>query len=322
MSSDLTIRTQRLGKTYPSSKGDIVAVEGIDLTVQGGRIFGLLGPNGAGKTTTIRMLCGLIRPTSGAAWVDGLPVAEQSAEVRKRIGLVPEDAGDYKNLTLLEELEYHGAFHGLDSRTIRQRAMPLIERLNLGDRLGHPLKTFSRGMRRKFHLIRALLHQPRILLLDEPTAGLDPQSTEEMWHLFQALAREHHVTVILCSHHLEEVERLCDDVAILRRRLLMQGSLDELRNQNRRYRVRLAGDADSILPAIRAIEGVQQAASHDGVLHLNLSGQADLVVPQVVRRLVECGAAVLEVARQDRDLRSLYRDAIDRTDATAKGGRP
>ncbi|MGA2501210.1 MAG: ABC transporter ATP-binding protein, partial [Tepidisphaeraceae bacterium] len=156
------IRVQQLGKTFRSRKREIVAVEDLNLTVNAGEIFGLLGPNGAGKTTTVRMICGLIRPGSGEAWVDGISMAEHPNEARARIGLVPGEAGEIANLTVRESLDYHGAFYGLDPATVRRRSEPWIARLGLAERARDRLGTFSKGMRRKFHLVRAMLHEPRV----------------------------------------------------------------------------------------------------------------------------------------------------------------
>jgi len=316
--SDLAIQTQGLAKTFRSRRGSVLAVDDLNLTVHTGEIFGLLGPNGAGKTTTIRMLCGLIRPSAGQAFVDGLAVTDRPDDVRARIGLVPEDAGDHGNLSLIEELEYHGALHSLRRATVRQRAMPLIERLGLGDRASHRLETFSKGMRRKFHLIRALLHQPRILLLDEPTAGLDPAIVEDVWDLFKALAQQHQVTVILCSHHLEEVEKLCDRVAIVRQRLLAQGTVAELSGGEGRWRIALANDAAPFLPLIARLPGVHEAAAQGTLLRFSLTSEARDTVPPVVRAIVENGGAVLEVAPDTRDLRTLYKSVVG--DAQQPGG--
>ncbi len=312
------IETHRLGKVYRNKVGDVAAVEDLNLTVQAGEIFGLLGPNGAGKTTTVRMLCGLLRPTSGSVRVDGISMAEDPGEARSRFGLVPEDAGDHKNLTLQEELAYYGSLYGLDPGAVEQRSMPLIERLGLEDRVRHRLNTFSRGMRRKFHLIRALLHQPRILLLDEPTAGLDPAVVEEVWNLLKTLAAERGVTVILCSHHLEEVERLCTRIAIMRKRMLVEGTMAELGGGERRYRVEVAGDGGAAAEHLRNARGIVNLAVAGRVIRFEVGGDAQSVVPSLVRGLVESGADVLEFAREGRDLRSLYRSAI----GEHEGGRP
>lgn len=321
-SRQLAIRARGLGKTYRSRRaGQVQAVQDLDLTVPAGQIFGLLGPNGAGKTTTIRMLSGLIRPSCGTVHIEGFSVHDQPNEVRRRIGLVPEDAGDHKNLTLAEELEYHGALYGLDRATVRHRSRPLIERLELGDRTNHLLKTFSRGMRRKFHLIRALLHQPRVLLLDEPTAGLDPAIAEEVWHLLKGLAVEHQVTVILCSHHLEEVEKLCDQVAILRQRLLVSGSVRELQGGDRRYRIELDEPAGQAVEILKHLGGLEQVEGKDAMLYFSVLDRPRETVPRVVQCLVESGQRVLEVTRDSRDLRSLYRSVMD-TEDKRPGGEP
>jgi ABC-2 type transport system ATP-binding protein len=166
-------------------------------------------------------------------------------------------------------------------------------------------------MRRKFHLVRAVLHEPRVLLLDEPTAGLDPNIVEDVWDLLKALARDHRVTVVLCSHHLEEVERLCDRVGILRRRLLVEGPLAELSGAHRTYRIRLADSPNGCAEAAAGVAGVrrvEQAADH--TLRVHLDGEPAAVIPELVRRLVAGGAGVVEVAPHGRDLRSLYRDAV------------
>jgi ABC-2 type transport system ATP-binding protein len=307
---EVIIRTEGLGKEYRAKGGKVVAVEDLNLVVRGGEIFGLLGPNGAGKTTTVRMLCGLVRPTQGKAYVDGLSVTEESDEVRRRIGLVPEDAGDHGNLTLMEELEYHGALYGLAPAVVRERSGPLIERLGLADRANHRLKTYSKGMRRKFHLIRAILHEPRVLLLDEPTAGLDPAVVEEVWDLFKRLAAERQVTVILCSHHLEEVEKLCDRVAILKRRLLVEGELSELSGEDRHYRVELGQAAAGFAEAVGQTPGVEQVMVQGQRMQLRLGLESQRVIPRVVRSLVERGAEVVEVARDGQDLRSLYKGIV------------
>ncbi|HEX2973893.1 MAG TPA: ABC transporter ATP-binding protein, partial [Tepidisphaeraceae bacterium] len=138
------IQTHNLCKTYRAKAGAVTAVQDLNLSVPAGEIFGLLGPNGAGKTTTVRMLCGLIPPTSGQATIDGISVADRPNDVRRLIGLVPEDAGDHRKLTLAEELDYHGALYGLSRQTVEHRSRPLVERLGLGDRLQHRIETFSK----------------------------------------------------------------------------------------------------------------------------------------------------------------------------------
>ena len=305
------VRIEGLTKVYPGKGKKVTAVENLSLSIAAGEIFGLLGPNGAGKTTTVRMICGLLPPTEGEIFVDGISVREQPDAVRSHIGLLPEDAGDYRNLTLEEELEFHGALHGLSRAVVRERSGPLLDRLGLKGRAGERLKTFSRGMRRKFHLIRTLLHRPRVLLLDEPTAGLDPSIVEEVWDLLKALATEHQVTVVLCSHHLEEIERLCSRIAIIRRRLLIAGSLAELSQGENQYTLELASSAVGLLEALRGLPGIEEPVADGNRLRFSVAGEPEVIVPEVVRRVVTGGGAVLGLNRQGRDLRSLYRSFID-----------
>lgn len=304
------VRIAGLTKVYPGKSGGTTAVENLNLTIRRGEIFGLLGPNGAGKTTTVRMICGLIHPSGGRIEVDGLLVPDHPGEVRARIGLLPEDAGDYKNLKLAEELEYHGAMFGLTAAAVRERSKPLLDRLGLGDRAHHQLKTFSRGMRRKFHLIRALLHRPSLLLLDEPTAGLDPAIVEDVWDLLKQAASEHQVTIVLCSHHLEEVERLCTRVAILQRKLLIEGTLAELSGGDGRHLLRVAGEAKLLIDVVCGVNGVDLVTANGSTLHFSITGPPEAILPEVVRRVVATGGQIVGLVREERDLRTLYRSFV------------
>jgi ABC-2 type transport system ATP-binding protein len=315
------IELQGLGKTYRSKTGeDVVAVEDLSLSVRPGEIFGLLGPNGAGKTTTVRMVCGLLEPSHGQARVEGSSVSAEPDRVRRLLGIVPSEVGHHELLTVSQELEYFGALYGLDPAAVRSRAGPLLERLGLTDRKDDLLKTFSTGMRRKVHLIRALLHEPRILLLDEPTAGLDPVVTEEVWELLKNLTTDSGVTVILCSHHLEEVERLCDRVAIIRRQLLAQGTLAELSTGGRAYEVQLTGPASEVVSALDDVAGLSELTAEGDGLSFRVTGAPREVVPQAVERLVQAGAGILSLHGTESDLRTLYRRiVVSAEQATAEG---
>jgi ABC-2 type transport system ATP-binding protein len=311
--SDTAITIESLFKTYP---GDVTAVENLSLSIPRGRIFGLIGPNGAGKTTTVRMTCGLVPITAGSILVDGLDVTSSPNDVRRRIGLLPEDAGDYRNLTLEEELVYHGSLFGLTPATVRERSRELIDRLGLGVQRRRRLKTFSRGMRRKFHLIRALLHRPSLLLLDEPTAGLDPAIVEDVWTLLKDLTASHGVTIVLCSHHLEEVERLCDRIAILKRRLLVEGTLAELTASDGRYRLEVVGDAAVWTAVVSGVNGVSEALADGRAITFQVSGEAEAIVPAVVSAVCAAGGRVVSLVRRQVDLRTLYRSFV------GNGGEP
>jgi ABC-2 type transport system ATP-binding protein len=301
------IETRSLSKTFPTRKGPIAAVQGLDLDVAPGEIYGLLGPNGAGKTTTVRMLAGLIRPTEGDALIDGVSALAEPERVRRMIGVVPGESGHHEHLTADEELEYFGALYGLSRKEVARRSGPLLERLELGDRRTHRLRTYSKGMRQKVQLVRALLHEPRVLLLDEPTSGLDPAVAEEVWDLLKDLTADRGVTVVLCSHHLEEVERLCDRVGILRSRLLVHGSVAELSGGAHVHHVTLASPAEPFLAVARAAAGVV------GLLTVEMEGAAQDLVPPLVHALSQAGAPIVALEAAKFDLRDLYRDATEET---------
>ncbi|HEU0075856.1 MAG TPA: ATP-binding cassette domain-containing protein [Dehalococcoidia bacterium] len=206
------IETERLRKEYD---GEIVAVAGIDLEVEEGQVFAFLGPNGAGKTTTVRMLTTLLRPTSGRASVAGLDVYRQQHEIRRSIGVALQEAGLDALATGRELLELQGKLCGLSSETSRRRAGEMLDLVGLTDAAERQVKTYSGGMKRRLDLASALVHEPRILFLDEPTEGLDPASRQSVWQEVQRLNQQMGMTVFLTTHYLEEADRLADRVAII-----------------------------------------------------------------------------------------------------------
>jgi ABC-2 type transport system ATP-binding protein len=195
--------------------GELQAVDHIDLSIREGEVFGLLGPNGAGKTTTLSMLATLLKPTEGTATVDGHDVSTEPAAVRKSIGIVFQEPSSDDILTGRENLYLHALMYGVDRRIREQRFREVLKLVDLEDRADDQVKKYSGGMRRRLELARGLLHKPKILFLDEPTLGLDPQSREHIWQYIRRLVDLEHVTVILTTHYMEEAERLCDRVAII-----------------------------------------------------------------------------------------------------------
>ncbi|MFJ4835982.1 ATP-binding cassette domain-containing protein [Streptomyces sp. NPDC088747] len=206
----LTVLTEGLAKTY----GDRQAVTGLDLAVPAGRTFGFLGPNGAGKSTTIGMLCTLLRPTGGRALVAGHDVRREPHEVRRKIGLVFQEPTLDGDLTAMETLRFHAHLFGVPRREAVDTIMDMLELVDLADRRHAPVRTFSGGMRRRLEIARGLLHTPRVLFLDEPTTGLDPQTRAAIWDHLRRLREERDVTVFLTTHQLEEAEH-CDRIAIM-----------------------------------------------------------------------------------------------------------
>jgi ABC-2 type transport system ATP-binding protein len=222
------IRTEDLRKTYKSSRGDVDAVSGIDLDVPQGEFFGLLGPNGAGKSTTIGMLTTLVAPTGGRAWVAGHDVTKAAVAVKRRIGVVTQNNTLDMELTVAENLAYRSRFFGLSAGAAAKRAGQLIDAFGLSDRKNAMADQLSGGQARRLMIARALVHQPDVLFLDEPTAGLDPQTRVNLWDILNVL-HDQGQTILLTTHYMEEAEALCDRIAVVDHgRVLAEGPLDKL----------------------------------------------------------------------------------------------
>ena len=224
------IRTEDLRKTYKSKGGDVEAVRGIDLNVPQGEFFGLLGPNGAGKSTTIGMLTTLVEPTGGRAWVAGHNVVKDPVAVKRRIGVVTQNNTLDMQLTVQENLEFRSRFFGLPLGVASKRAAQLIDAFGLSDRRKAMANQLSGGQARRLMIARALVHQPDVLFLDEPTAGLDPQTRVNLWDILTVL-HEQGQTVLLTTHYMEEAEALCDRIAVVDHgKVLADGTVDELKD--------------------------------------------------------------------------------------------
>jgi daunorubicin resistance ABC transporter ATP-binding subunit len=266
------IRTEGLRKTYKSSRGDVAAVRGIDLSVSSGQFFGLLGPNGAGKSTTLGMLTTLILPTGGRAWVSGLDVVADPVGVKRRIGVVTQTNTLDMQLTVAENLEFRSRFFGLGLREASRRAEQLLEVFGLADRRKAMSTDLSGGQARRLLIARALVHRPDVLFLDEPTAGLDPQTRVNLWDILRLL-HDAGQTILLTTHYMEEAEALCEQVAVIDHgEVLAAGTVNELKDGagaetviTVRYEGAVPADlADRIgLPGRPAVSKVE--ADHDSV---------------------------------------------------------
>jgi daunorubicin resistance ABC transporter ATP-binding subunit len=225
----LAIRTDDLRKTYKSSRGDVPAVRGIDLNVRSGQFFGLLGPNGAGKSTTIGMLTTLILPTGGQAWVAGMDVVADPVGVKRRIGVVTQNNTLDMQLTVAENLEFRSRFFGLSMREASRRADQLLEVFGLADRRKAMSTDLSGGQAKRLLIARALVHQPDVLFLDEPTAGLDPQTRANLWDILRILHAGGQ-TILLTTHYMEEAEALCEQISVIDHgEVLASGTVDGLK---------------------------------------------------------------------------------------------
>jgi ABC-2 type transport system ATP-binding protein len=285
------IEVNNLAKRY----GDIYAVKGISFVARPGQVTGFLGPNGAGKTTTMRMLTGFTPPTSGKAQVAGFDVFDQSMEVRKRVGYLPENVPLYRDMTARGYLMYVGEIRGVKNR--RARADEALEQVGLINRAESRIRTLSKGMRQRVGLASALLHNPEVLILDEPTIGLDPIQVLELRDLVRNLGRDH--TVLFSTHILSEAEQVCDNVIIINQgHIIAQGSPSELRSQlerGGRVLARLDIAPELALPTILDVPGVATAEiAMDGIVATPVDTQID-PRPEIARAVVNKGWNLMEL---------------------------
>jgi ABC-2 type transport system ATP-binding protein len=282
--------------------GDRVAVDNVSFELVPGEIFALLGPNGAGKTTTLRMLAGLIAPTAGTVQIGGDRMTPDAApRLRQRIGFLTEAPGLWDNLTVQENLGVYARLYGLaDPDRALNEALALF---GLADRSRDRTARLSKGLKQRVALARAIVHQPRIVLLDEPTAGLDPESARGVRELIVGMRSEGRA-VLLCTHNLDEVERVADRVAVLRSRLVAVGTPGELRQRlfATRLRIRLSEAAERYVAVLRSA-GIAEVRS-DG-MWLSLTAGAR-TTPAIVRTLVEAGAGIEAVEREEPSLEDVY----------------
>ena len=262
----MVIKTEALTKKY----GKLTAVDQLNLEVEEGEIFGLLGPNGAGNTTLISMLCTILKPTSGRAWVNGFDIVKEASKVRKSIGIVFQQPSVDDLLTGRENLAMHNLLFGVPRELRKQRIDEVLSIVNLEKRADDLVNTYSGGMRRRLELARGIMHHPKILFLDEPTLGLDPQTREHIWEYIQELAEKECMTVMLTTHYMEEAEHLCDRVAIIDYgKIVVLDSPQALKNK-------IAGDVVKLkqqnpdIDSLRKLDYVKNVQEKDGLLYLSI----------------------------------------------------
>ena len=207
-------RNEIVIKDLVKKYGDVTAVDGLTLDIRKGELFGLLGPNGAGKTTTISILSGLLAPSSGSAYIGGLDISKDMSTIKERIGVCPQEAAVFKFLTGKENIELFGSLHGMDKQVLRQRATDLLSQFNFSEAAGRKTKGYSGGMQRQLNLLTAMISDPEIVFLDEPTVGMDARARRRTWEYIGTL-KEQGKTVILTTHYIEEAQALSDRVGII-----------------------------------------------------------------------------------------------------------
>jgi ABC-2 type transport system ATP-binding protein len=279
--TDVAIRTTCLVRKFD----EFVAVDRVDLEIGGGEIYGFLGPNGAGKSTTVRMLCTLLAPTGGSATVAGFDITTQPGDVRLKIGVALQDAALDPKQTGRELLRLQGLLYGLPKRAMAKRVEELGELIDLTEALDRPISTYSGGMKRRLDLVAALVHNPDILFLDEPTTGLDPVSRASVWAEVRRLNDQLGMTIFLTTQYLEEADELCDRVGIMNRgRIVGEGSPEELKRSVGADIIiaRVEGDAGALCPILDALAGVQSVEAHGNELVIATDNGSAAISPVAV----------------------------------------
>jgi len=299
------IRTHQLSKTYP---GPVEAVRSLDLDVRAGEIYGLLGPNGAGKSTTIGMLTTRVVPTSGEALVGGVDIVRKPALAKQVIGVVPQTNTLDRAMSVEDNLIFHGRYFGMSTREAKGRTAEMLQRVRLAERAKAPVMALSGGMAQRLMVARAILHRPRILFLDEPTAGLDPQSRLALWEIVGELHRDGQ-TILLTTHYMEEADQLCDRVAVMDHGRILaldtpQALKDSLGNE-RVVRISAHGDLHALATYLEAhLEGVLEARVLDNVIRLRANGAG--LLPRVVTAAEDAGIPVSDLSISEPSLENVF----------------
>ncbi len=298
------IDTNNLTRTF----GNLTAVNNVTLHIEKGEVFGFLGPNGAGKTTTIRMLCCLIGKTSGEATIGGYSISnpDDCLKIRKMVGFLPENVGLYDSLSAYRNLDFYGQLYEVPKSTRKENIENLLKALDIWDRREDAVGTFSKGTKQKIAIARALIHDPQVLFLDEPTANLDPEASKTVRDFVMGLKKEKR-TIILNTHNLNEAERLCDRIAILKGKLVTVDAPKNLERSlySRKTIIHLDRVSDDVLSAVQNLAVVKSVRTSDNKLILELENpEADN--PQVVKAVVLAGGNVQFVTELRSTLEDVY----------------
>jgi ABC-2 type transport system ATP-binding protein len=289
--------------------GSIQAVKEVSFSVAAGEVFGLLGPNGAGKTTLVRLLNGILEASSGKARVLGYDVASQGTEVRARTGVLTETPSLYERLTARQNLTFFGTMYGVPQTELARRVDEMLTLFGLAERADDKAGGFSKGMKQRLALGRTLIHQPQVLFFDEPTAGLDPEAARQVTDLIEQLSHEAGHTIFLCTHNLDEAQRLCTRVGIINKgHLLAAGTPTELARDLWQttwvdFTLKVK-PGDGLLVNVGALEGVSDIKLDD--THLSVELKDDDWIPRVVAKVVEMGGQIIRVNPREHSLEEIY----------------
>lgn len=299
----MAVSIEKLKKDY----GSVTALEDLSLDVLTGSIFGFLGPNGAGKTTTIRLLLGLLQPTSGDIKVLGFESQTQANQIRAQTGALLEHTGIYEQMSAEDNLEFYGKAFRIPLKERKERTQKLLTEMGLWERRADRAGSWSRGMKQKLALARALLHRPRLVLLDEPTAGLDVRSAVAIRENLRTLAANEAVTIFLTSHNMGEVEKLCDRIAVINGgHLVAQGTPEELKTRAGSFKIEITGRgfAAGMLENLRKRSEIANLETHDSKLTIDLA--TDMDPSEIVSNLVGAGAQIEEVRKVKASLEEVF----------------
>ncbi len=289
-------------------RGEIVALESLDLEVRDGEFFGLLGPNGAGKTTTIGILTTRVKPTSGTALVGGADVSTQDVAVRRRIGVVPQRPNPDRSLNVVENLIFHAAYFGIPASVAAPRAGALLEQLSILDKANAKVDEMSGGQQQRLMIARALIHEPQVIFLDEPTVGLDPQTRLSLWEILRSLHAEGR-TIVMTTHYMEEADKLCDRIAIVDRGQLLEldtpQALKDRAPGGTLIELTLSGDAAPLADSIRSVDGVLRAEPQGKVLRV-YSDRGGRVISPAIQLVEEQGSSVTNISLTEPSLETLF----------------
>jgi ABC-2 type transport system ATP-binding protein len=299
------VETKDLSKRYR----DKLAVNALNLNVQEGEVFGFLGPNGAGKTTTILMLLGLTEPTSGGVAVCGFNPTRESLEVKRRVGYLPESPGFYDDISARDNLLYMARLNRIPEDEARRRSSDVLDQVGLADDGRRLVREFSRGMKQRLGIAEVLVKNPRAIILDEPTLGIDPDGAIRILEIIKNLNHEHKLTVLLSSHQLEQVQQICSRVGIIvKGRLIVQGQMDELgksilKGRQWNFLLEVSGDGSDLERELQAIPGIDEAEKRSNGWFLRCTKDAR---PEVVSMVARKGLQLLQLRSEDPTLEEIY----------------
>ena len=300
------IHVENLTKKF----GNILAVDNISFSVQEGKIFGFLGPNGAGKTTTLRMLSTLIQPTNGHIVINGHDCKKDGEYIRSIIGLLTETPGMYEKISAYENLNYFSGFYGIDEQKRKVNIERFLKMFDLWDRKDSLVSTFSKGMKQKLALARALVHEPKILFLDEPTAALDPESAHMVRTFIESLKNER-TTVFLCTHNLEEASSLSDIVCIIKSKIIKISTLDELQKNKKEKKIEIVfkENAQKYIDLLKTFKEIASLTLIENKAIFALE-DPEILNPKIIKLLVNNGSEIVYFNEIKASLEEIYLDLI------------